>query len=292
MLFSAVLIGSGIGLSLGVAYLAGGMARYAAEHASVERVALVAADGYWESALAQQAEEMVPAVERLADEFAAGSVPDMATRVKTTRAADHMASELDCLAKTVYYEARGEGSEGQYAVAQVVMNRVKHRAFPGTVCGVVFQGSERHRGCQFSFTCNGSMSARLDIGAWKRARTVASQVFSGASVVEVASATHFHTTAVSPAWCPQMRQVAQVGTHVFYRFGLRKALLETPAAVVERVVMIETPAIIVQESSISETMPAPPSIAPEASGSPSPPFPQQGRARNPLSLGLPPSPAI
>ncbi len=79
---------------------------------------------------------------------------------------------LQCLTAAVYYEAAREPDAGQQAVAQVVLNRVRHPAFPATVCGVVYQGSE-HSGCQFSFACDGSTSRPVDGTAWQRARAVA-----------------------------------------------------------------------------------------------------------------------
>jgi hypothetical protein len=125
--------------------------------------------------------------------------------------------ELECLADAVYYEARGETPSGQAAVAQVVLNRVRSPKFPKTVCGVVFQ---RAAGvCQFSFACDGSMRRARDIGAWARARKVAARALAGDSSSAVGSATHFHTINVSPGWGPRMMRIAQVGMHIFYRFG-------------------------------------------------------------------------
>jgi spore germination cell wall hydrolase CwlJ-like protein len=129
--------------------------------------------------------------------------------------------ELDCLADAVYYEARGETPSGQAAVAQVVLNRVRHPAFPKSVCGVVFQGAYHRTGCQFSFACDGSMNRNRERGAWGRAQKIASRALAGAVMSEVGSATHFHTTGVAPGWGPRLLRVAQVGMHVFYRFGGR-----------------------------------------------------------------------
>lgn len=129
--------------------------------------------------------------------------------------------DLECLTQAAYYEARGEGREGMQAVVQVVLNRVRHPAFPKTVCGVVFQGSGRRTGCQFSFTCDGSMHAPRQTAAWSRARDVAARALNGSVYGAVGTATHFHTTAVSPVWRASMVQVGQVGQHLFYRFGGR-----------------------------------------------------------------------
>ena len=107
------------------------------------------------------------------------------------------------------------------AVAQVVLNRVRHRAFPNSVCGVVFQGAGRRTGCQFSFTCNGTMRGRVNTAAWNRARDIASAALSGTVYARVGNATHFHTTGVSPRWRHTLVQVGPVGDHLFYRFGGR-----------------------------------------------------------------------
>lgn len=127
--------------------------------------------------------------------------------------------ELECLADAIYYEARGETPSGQAAVAQVVMNRVRHPAFPKSICGVVFQGAYNRTGCQFSFACDGSMRRARDVSAWNRARKMAARALSGAVSNQVGSATHFHTINVAPVWGPRLMRVAQVGMHIFYRFG-------------------------------------------------------------------------
>jgi hypothetical protein len=103
----------------------------------------------------------------------------------------------------------------------VVLNRVRHPAFPKSVCGVVFQGAYHRTGCQFSFACDGSMNRNRERGAWGRAQKIASRALAGAVMSEVGSATHFHTTGVAPGWGPRLLRVAQVGMHVFYRFGGR-----------------------------------------------------------------------
>ena len=132
--------------------------------------------------------------------------------------AQKKARELDCLTEAVYFEARGETRDGQAAVAQVVLNRVKHPAFPKTVCGVVYQGA-KGRGCQFSFACDGRAEYASEGAAWRRARQVAARALAGVVVPQVGSATHFHVVTVQPAWGPSLRRVAQVGLHVFYRLG-------------------------------------------------------------------------
>lgn len=124
----------------------------------------------------------------------------------------------DCLTAAIYYEARSEASGGQRAVAQVVLNRVRDRAFPNTICGVVWQGSQRRTGCQFSFTCDGSLSRRRDPSAWARAREVAEAALAGEVYAPVGSATHYHAAYMLPWWAPSLARVGQLGGHVFYRW--------------------------------------------------------------------------
>jgi hypothetical protein len=127
-------------------------------------------------------------------------------------------ASLQCLTAAVYYEARSEGLEGQRAVAQVVLNRVRHPAFPKSVCGVVYQGSRRSTGCQFSFTCDGSLRHALEPEAWRRARRVAGMALAGGVYGPVGLATHYHTVSIHPWWAAAMRPAVTVGSHIFYRW--------------------------------------------------------------------------
>src|SRR3954469_12183184 len=129
-----------------------------------------------------------------------------------------VAASLQCLTAAVYYEARSESLEGQRAVAQAVLNRVRHPAFPKSVCGVVYQGSRRSTGCQFSFTCDGSLRARLEPDAWARARRVAAGGLGGSGLGPVGLATHYHASYVHPWWAASMRRAVTVGNHIFYRW--------------------------------------------------------------------------
>ena len=124
---------------------------------------------------------------------------------------------LECLTQAVYYEARSESEDGQRAVAQVVLNRVRHRAYPNSVCGVVYQGSERSTGCQFSFTCDGSMYGGIEPYAWGRARRIAEAALAGSVYRPVGLATNYHTTAIEPYWAPSLVPQTVVGAHIFYR---------------------------------------------------------------------------
>jgi hypothetical protein len=125
---------------------------------------------------------------------------------------------VECLTAAVYYEARSESDQGQRAVAQVVLNRVAHPSYPGTVCGVVYQGSERITGCQFSFTCDGSLARRPNPMFWERARSVAVSALAGYVEPSVGLATHYHTIAIHPYWAPSLNHIITVGAHRFYSF--------------------------------------------------------------------------
>ena len=128
------------------------------------------------------------------------------------------ARATDCLAAAVIYEA-GDDTGGERAVAQVILNRVRHPAYPKTVCGVVFQGSERSTGCQFTFTCDGAIGRwSPSPAAWTRAREVAAAAIAGRVDARVGLATHYHTNYVVPYWQSSLDKIAQVGTHLFYRW--------------------------------------------------------------------------
>jgi hypothetical protein len=125
---------------------------------------------------------------------------------------------IDCLAAAGFYEA-GVNADYQRAVMQVVLNRVRHRAFPHSVCGVVFQGSQLRTGCQFTFTCDGAMLRRQPSPtAWRQAQGVAMAMLSGRTDAAVGQATHYHTNWVHPVWSGQMEKIAAVDTHLFFRW--------------------------------------------------------------------------
>ena len=124
---------------------------------------------------------------------------------------------LECLTAAIYYEAASEPDAGQQAVAQVVLNRARHPAFPATVCGVVYQGSER-RGCQFSFACDGAMARVPSRSGWARAAQMAAMALAGRVYAPVGLATHYHTYAVTPAWNRSLVMTDVVGAHFFHRW--------------------------------------------------------------------------
>ena len=252
---AAAMFGGLVGLAIGCAYLGGSVAKATTVRAQAERLEGATSAGFTEEALAaaaggldesaltiarrhdpytvaggaqrdRQAELMTARLEQLRGEPADKALRrinltnDAARPFRIGNALD-ASRDLECLTQAAYYEARGEGRDGMEAVTQVVLNRVRHPAFPKSVCGVVFQGAAMRIGCQFSFTCDGSMRSRVNPIAWNRARDVASKALSGAVFAQVGNATHFHTTGVSPSWRNSLIQVSQVGHHLFYRFGGR-----------------------------------------------------------------------
>ncbi|MGN5375710.1 cell wall hydrolase [Sphingomonas hankookensis] len=147
------------------------------------------------------------------------------------------ARALQCLTTAIYYEAGNEPEDGQRAVAQVVLNRVRHPAFPASVCGVVFQGSDRPV-CQFSFACDGAM-ARVPVpSVWLRSRRVAARALAGEVFAPVGLATHYHTYAVTPSWNRALVMTGVFGAHFFHRW---KGWWGTPAAFTDRHTGVEPP---------------------------------------------------
>lgn len=133
--------------------------------------------------------------------------------------ADDRRRALRCLTQAVYFEAALESVLGQEAVAQVVLNRVRDPNYPNTVCGVVFEGAERNTGCQFSFTCDGSLAQAPVDWAWRRAELTAQRALAGHVADEVGTATHYHADYVYPWWAPTVTKIRQIGAHIFYRWN-------------------------------------------------------------------------
>jgi len=140
---------------------------------------------------------------------------------------------LECLTQAIYFEARSQSDDGQRAVAQVVLNRVRHPSYPSSVCGVVYQGSERSTGCQFTFTCDGSMNAGIEPYAWDRAQRIATAALRGSVYRPVGLALNYHTTAIRPYWAPSLVPQLTLGAHIFYRRpgggGTSDAFVQAPA---------------------------------------------------------------
>lgn len=131
---------------------------------------------------------------------------------------ENMAREQRCLAEAVYFEARSESQEGQAAVAQVVLNRVKSGLYPNSVCGVVYQNSSRYMACQFTFTCEGKSLRITEPAPWRDAVRIAREVYEGTTYLpEVGSSTHYHAQYVRPYWAKKLKKMDTIGQHVFYK---------------------------------------------------------------------------
>jgi spore germination cell wall hydrolase CwlJ-like protein len=126
-------------------------------------------------------------------------------------------AEQHCLAQAIYFEARGETVDGQFAVGRVVLNRVKDTRYPDTICGVVFQNQKWVDRCQFSFACDDNSDNPKEHGSWMVARRIANLVQSTWLPDDLGAATHYHADYVSPGWAGRMSKTASVGRHIFYR---------------------------------------------------------------------------
>ena len=127
-------------------------------------------------------------------------------------------AERRCLAAGIYFEARGESTMGQLAVAEVILNRVESGEYPDSICGVVYQGATRHNNCQFSFACDGKVKVPHNRLAWRKSQRLARYIMSGQLRREIVGPSLFyHADYVRPAWSQHMVEVAKVGKHIFYR---------------------------------------------------------------------------
>jgi spore germination cell wall hydrolase CwlJ-like protein len=148
---------------------------------------------------------------------AGGQLAEMRGFAEISPSSPQYASALKCLTQAVYYEAANEPELGKRAVAQVVLNRLRHPAFPNTVCGVVYEGANSPV-CQFSFTCDGSLLRAPMPRQWAESRRVAEAALAGSVVPEVGSATNYHADYVLPRWAFTLGKLKQIGAHIFYRF--------------------------------------------------------------------------
>lgn len=138
-------------------------------------------------------------------------------------------ADRTCLAQAIYHEARGESVAGQIAVAQVIINRVKSRAYPNTVCGVVYQNRHRRNACQFSFACDGISDRPRESATYAQSKQLADEILCGSDCTAtrklvrlatltgaVARATHYHATSVMPSWGARKTRLIRIGRHIFY----------------------------------------------------------------------------
>jgi len=132
-------------------------------------------------------------------------------------------SQWRCLSEALYFEARGETIKGQFAVAEVIRNRVKSSRFPGSFCAVINQGTGKKYQCQFTYTCDGNAEVINEPAAYVRVGKVARAMIDGRAPQLTDGATYYHTTAVSPRWSRVFTKTARIGVHLFYRQGKRIA---------------------------------------------------------------------
>ncbi|MCD1625831.1 MAG: cell wall hydrolase [Paracoccaceae bacterium] len=132
--------------------------------------------------------------------------------------------DMRCLSEALYFEARGESIRGQFAVAEVILNRVDSALYPDTVCGVIHQGTGRKYQCQFTYTCDGIPDVIREKQAYDVSVKVASVMVSGAPRALTEGATHYHTKAVNPNWARKFPRTATIGVHHFYRHPMETAL--------------------------------------------------------------------
>ena len=190
---------------------------------------------------------------------------------------------VECLSQAVYYEAATEGIDGERAVAQVVLNRMRHPGFPSTVCGVVYQGSELPTGCQFTFTCDGSLAQTPAPALWQQARRVATDALAGRVFAPVGHATHYHADYVLPYWADSLAKQTQIGHHIFYRlqgglgsssaFSQRYAGAEPNMAPSPSTVAVAEQAADQGQALINSGL-APPPVAADAAGIAAAPLPK------------------
>jgi spore germination cell wall hydrolase CwlJ-like protein len=153
---------------------------------------------------------------------AAAFVPAVARPSHSATAADlamaQLLAEHRCLAEVMYYEARGEGQDGQMAVAEVVFHRLRHGHYGHSICAVVYEGAG-NSGCQFSFACNGELTETKSAVAWRSSETLAARILTGEVAMRdiTGDATHFHAISVAPGWADNMERTVQIGNHVFYK---------------------------------------------------------------------------
>lgn len=161
-------------------------------------------------------------VETLAADFLSEPPKIRAVGAALIDQANFQAAEHKCLSEAIFYESRSEGKDGQKAVAEVIQNRVRSKHYPDSICGVVYQGSERRTGCQFSFTCDGSMDRTPKGKTWRRAQDVAALAMTGGITPITDGATHYHNLNVEPVWSNTLVLTKQIETHKFYRTRWRE----------------------------------------------------------------------
>jgi len=168
--------------------------------------------------------------EKLSQVFSIQAPPQESSETSVELAGARLAAESKCLAEVMYYEARGEGVDGEKAVAEVVLQRTHNPNYSSTVCGVIREGVEPgRRDCQFSFACNGSINRPREEAVWRQVHLLAEKIMAGQVKLtgETGHAIAYHNVGVSPSWAESMEKTAQIGNHVFYRFMPRTESAKT-----------------------------------------------------------------
>jgi len=131
---------------------------------------------------------------------------------------DKLLAEHRCLSEAMYYEARGEGQQGEKAVAEVIFHRMRTGNYGHSICAVVYEGATQ-QGCQFSFACNGDRTQRKQASAWMQAQMLAARILTGEERLSDATegATSFHAVSVQPDWANDLERTVQIGNHIFYK---------------------------------------------------------------------------
>jgi hypothetical protein len=171
--------------------------------------------------------------ETLTKVFAPGPQAALSVEAPVEIAGARLAAESQCLAEAMYYEARGEGVDGQKAVAEVVLQRTRNQNYGNTVCSVVYEGIEPGRlDCQFSFACDGSRDRPKEETIWQDTKLMAEKIMTGQMKLagQTGQAVSYHSIDVTPFWSASMHKTAQIGNHIFYRFAPRNAPAATNAA--------------------------------------------------------------
>ncbi|MBV8978700.1 MAG: cell wall hydrolase [Alphaproteobacteria bacterium] len=188
----------------------------AANHPSTDKIAAAAALPV-RVAVATPAAKVPPAPAAAPSRVASGA--DLALA--------QLLAEHRCLSEVMYYEARGEGRDGQLAVAEVVFHRLRHGNYGHSICAVVYEGAGSS-GCQFSFTCNGDLEETKSSSSWHEAEVLAARILTGQVALKdmTGDATHFHAASIAPDWVGDvgMERTVQIGNHVFYKRTRQRAL--------------------------------------------------------------------
>ena len=131
--------------------------------------------------------------------------------------------QVKCLAEAMYFEARGEHVLGQFAVGEVILNRVDSKDFPDSVCKVVSEGATKRHACQFSYNCDGKPEYVNDLKSYKRILKLSNMLFGGTARILTDGAIFYHSKAVSPSWITKMKKTSEIGRHIFYKLEKRLA---------------------------------------------------------------------